>query len=73
MRSSRACLRDVAAALGTGARGVLWYLRELTGENGYSHYLDHQRRVHPGRPVMTRREFEHHRVERSAQPGARCC
>jgi uncharacterized short protein YbdD (DUF466 family) len=73
MKARRARLPAVATAVRTGARGVLWYLRELTGENGYARYLEHQRRAHPGVPVMSRREFERYRTERSARPGARCC
>ena len=31
---------------------VLWYLREVMGENAYGHYLEHQRRTHPEAPVL---------------------
>jgi uncharacterized short protein YbdD (DUF466 family) len=44
------------------------------GENAYEHYLEHQRRRHPGEPVLPRAEFERRRMdELDAQPRARCC
>jgi uncharacterized short protein YbdD (DUF466 family) len=65
---------------GTGGRlasavgRALWYLREVMGENAYEHYLEHQRRRHPGEPVLPRAEFERRRMdELDAQPRARCC
>lgn len=66
-------MRRLAGEVLRGLRGVLWYLRELTGESGYERYLEHQRRAHPGGPTMDRREFERWRAEQSARPGARCC
>jgi uncharacterized short protein YbdD (DUF466 family) len=55
--------------------GVLrWYLRELTGEAGYDRYLARHPALHPGEPVMTRREFEVWRwTEKANTPGNRCC
>lgn len=73
MIAPRARFRAAWTAVRTATRGVLWYLRELTGENGYAHYVDHQRRAHPGVPAMSRREFERYRAEQSARPGGRCC
>ncbi len=53
---------------------VLWYLREVMGENAYEHYLEHQRRRHPEEPPLSRREFERRRMdERDNHPGIRCC
>jgi uncharacterized short protein YbdD (DUF466 family) len=53
---------------------ALWYTREVMGENAYQHYLDHQRRVHPGERVLGRREFECRRMDRmEVRPGQRCC
>jgi uncharacterized short protein YbdD (DUF466 family) len=38
------------------------------------HYLAHQRRDHPGEPVLSRREFECRRLDRlEVRPGQRCC
>jgi uncharacterized short protein YbdD (DUF466 family) len=60
-------LRDVA-------RGVRWYLREVTGESAYERYVAHVRAQHPDQPVMSRRDFERVRQDRrEANPRARCC
>jgi uncharacterized short protein YbdD (DUF466 family) len=56
-----------------GAR-VLWYLREVMGENAYDHYLEHQCRSHPDACVLSRREFERRRMDAmEVRPGQRCC
>jgi uncharacterized short protein YbdD (DUF466 family) len=53
---------------------VLWYLREVMGENAYEHYLEHQRRDHPDGRVVSRREFERRRMDgMEIRPGQRCC
>jgi uncharacterized short protein YbdD (DUF466 family) len=53
---------------------VLWYLREVMGENAYEHYLEHQRRNHPNDRVLSRREFERRRMgQLDDHPRARCC
>lgn len=74
----------------TGVRhwiGVVhWYLRELTGEADYDHYLAQQAGRAPGHPpvqgpeqgpvpaVLSRREFEDRRwADRERTPGNRCC
>lgn len=55
-------------------RGVHWYLRELTGESGYDHYLERHAREHPQVDPLTRREFEWRRTDRAqSHPGPRCC
>lgn len=64
------------SALGRMARGVRWYLRELTGESAYDRYVAHLRRDHPAAKVPTRREFERMRTERQERDprqGLRCC
>ena len=54
--------------------GVRWYLKEVSGESAYDHYVEHARRAHPGEPVMARRDFERRRQDaREARPQARCC
>jgi uncharacterized short protein YbdD (DUF466 family) len=64
----------VTAWVGRGAGRLLWYLREVMGENAYEHYLEHRHRRHPGEPLLSRREFERRRMdERDAHPEARCC
>ena len=54
--------------------GVRWYLREVSGESAYDHYVEHMRRDHPYQPVMSRRDFERRRQDaREENPRARCC
>jgi uncharacterized short protein YbdD (DUF466 family) len=56
------------------AKAVRWYLRELTGESAYDHYVEHQCREHPGGPMLSRRDFERQRMaELESRPGIRCC
>jgi uncharacterized short protein YbdD (DUF466 family) len=53
---------------------ILWYLREVSGEGDYDRYVAHARRQHPGRPVLSRRDFERWRMkEQETNPRARCC
>ncbi|MEU2791411.1 YbdD/YjiX family protein [Streptomyces sp. NPDC007100] len=57
-------------------RWIRWYVRELTGESAYEHYIAHVRRETPDAPVPSRREFERRRAEaREGDPrsGFRCC
>lgn len=52
--------------------GVLWYLRELTGESAYDKYLERHGREHAGCEPLSRYEFEKRRTDAKAiQP--RCC
>jgi len=53
-------------------RGILWYLRQATGEAKWDEYLQRcdQEETRP----MSRRDFERHRSEHSEKhPHARCC
>ncbi len=53
-------------------KGVHWYLRELTGEAQWDHYLEHCARS--GHPPMSRREFERQRSDAAElDMGGRCC
>jgi uncharacterized short protein YbdD (DUF466 family) len=55
-------------------QGILWYLREVSGEADYDRYVAHARRDHRDAPVLSRRDFERRRMrEREANPTARCC
>ena len=61
-----------AALLARAWRGVVWYLREVSGEGRWDAYLrecaDH------GHAPMTRREFERRRADAAAaSPVQRCC
>jgi len=56
------------------ARGLHWYLREVTGEADYDRYLARHAAVHPHEPAQSRREFDRCRWEDKANnPGNRCC
>ncbi|GAA3492201.1 MULTISPECIES: YbdD/YjiX family protein [Streptomyces] len=53
-----------------------WYVREVTGEAAYDHYVAHARAHDPDAAVMTRRAFERSRTDaREGDPrdGFRCC
>ncbi|GAA5155760.1 hypothetical protein GCM10023340_41890 [Nocardioides marinquilinus] len=58
--------------LADGARGLVWYLREASGETAYERYVAHELVVHPGRPVLDRRTFERRRQD-DRTVHARCC
>ena len=54
--------------------GVRWYLREVSGETAYDRYVEHMRRDHPDKPVMSRRDYERRRQDqREDNPRVRCC
>ena len=56
------------------ARGVRWYLREVSGETAYERYVAHARAEHPDALIMSRRDFERARQDhREANPRTRCC
>lgn len=62
-------MRSVLARAG---RGVVWYLKQATGEAKWDEYVD--RCAREERDPMTRREFERHRAEhREQNPQSRCC
>jgi len=59
--------------LGAALRYAWDYLKEVSGENAYDHYLRRHRATHPGKPPMSRREFYRRRQdERFSNPGSRC-
>lgn len=37
--------------------GIVWYLREISGEARYDHYLEHFAAEHPGETPMSEVEF----------------
>ncbi|KAB1644346.1 MULTISPECIES: YbdD/YjiX family protein [unclassified Pseudoclavibacter] len=54
--------------------GIRRLLRGMLGANAYNDYVAHRQRVHPGKPVMSEREFWREQArEQEANPGARCC
>ena len=60
--------------LSGAAKGLLWYLREVSGEADYERYVAHAQRQHPDTPPLCRRDFERRKMdEREANHQARCC
>jgi uncharacterized short protein YbdD (DUF466 family) len=69
-------MRSALNRAARAARGLRWYVRELTDESGYDRYVAHLRTHRPGADVPSRREFERMRTDRQeADPrqGFRCC
>lgn len=61
----RRVLRPVSYAWG--------YLKEISGENAYDHYLERHRATHPGKQPIGRGEFYRRRQdEKYISPGSRC-
>ncbi|HEU4514247.1 MAG TPA: YbdD/YjiX family protein [Nocardioidaceae bacterium] len=53
-------------------RGVMWYLKQATGEAKWDEYVE--RCAREGTEPMSRREFERHRADhKEANPQSRCC
>ena len=60
------------ASLARAQRGVVWYLKQATGEAKWDEYVEHCRR-HQHEP-MSRRTFERLRAdEREGSVSSRCC
>ena len=62
----------IGDSLGRARRGVVWYLKEFTGEARWDDYLE--RCARDGVDPTSRKAFERHRAdhrERCAQ--SRCC
>lgn len=60
-----------ATALRAG-RGILWYLKQFTGEAKWDEYLERCR--NDGVEPTSRRDFERHRAEHDEKhPQPRCC
>ena len=54
-------------------RSAWEYLKEISGENAYDHYLTVHASTHPGNPPMGRDEFYRWRQdEKYNNPGSRC-
>jgi len=55
-------------------KGVLWYLREVSGDADYDRYVANAQRRHPEAPMLSRREFERRRMS-SREDGnhPHCC
>ena len=70
----------VLGAVQRGARGVVWYLKAMLGEDAYEKYAAHHAARHAADPscdaheVMTEREFWRDQTDRQDKnPQGRCC
>lgn len=62
----------MTSRLREAARGVRWYVRQVTGEAKWDEYV--AACADAGTEPMSRREFERHRDhEREASARGRCC
>ena len=60
------------ASLTRAQRGLVWYLKQATGEAKWDEYVD--RCAGSGEAPMPRREFERHRADhKERNPQSRCC
>jgi uncharacterized short protein YbdD (DUF466 family) len=60
----------LASALHAARRAYL----QLFGIPDYERYLEHMAASHPGQPVLSRRQFCAHAIDRKyAKNGPRCC
>ena len=74
---------NILAGVRTGARGVVWYLKGLLGEDAYEKYVAHHAAtcetdgaglVGAQHALMTAREFWRDQTDRQDQnPQGRCC
>ncbi|MCQ9388974.1 YbdD/YjiX family protein [Brevibacterium sp. 50QC2O2] len=71
----RSLLARAWARVGRAAGFVLWYAREVSGENGYKHYLDAYVARHGcSHGAMSEREYWRDKTDRQdREPQARCC
>lgn len=59
-------------ALRRGVHGIVWYLKQVTGESRWDDHL--ARCAADGTEPMTRRAFERHRADhRETRVEGRCC
>ena len=76
----------ILAGVRKGARGVVWYLKGLLGEDAYEKYVAHHTAGADGvacerdaaggtpHPLMTEREFWRDQTDRQERnPQGRCC
>lgn len=48
--------------------------RGIVGADAYEVYVEHQQRVHPGEPVLGKRDFWRDKTDRQERnPTTRCC
>lgn len=64
----------IASRVRAAWRGIVWYMREISGEARYDHYLEHFAQEHPGETPMSETEFLRAREEYDKHhPNTSCC
>lgn len=64
----------IAGRIRAAWRGIVWYMREISGEARYDHYLEHFAQEHPGEKPMSETEFLRAREEYDKHhPNTSCC
>ena len=66
--------RRLVATLSKAWRGVVWYMREISGEARYDHYLEHFAAEHPDERPLSVKEFLLAREAYDREhPNTSCC
>lgn len=66
--------RRLVATLSKAWRGVVWYMREISGEARYDHYLEHFAAEHPDERPLSEKEFLLAREAYDREhPNTSCC
>lgn len=74
MTTNRESAETAADRLRAGLREVWQLVRGVAGERAYENYLEHQRRHHPGEPVLAERDFWRQHIDAGDRtPQSRCC
>lgn len=69
-----ALISQAGDAVRRAAKGVVWYMREISGEARYDHYLEHFAAEHPGETPLSEKEYLRQREEYDKQhPNTSCC
>lgn len=64
----------IAGRIRAAWRGIVWYMREISGEARYDHYLEHFAQEHPGEKPLSETEFLCAREEYDKHhPNTSCC
>ena len=67
-------MMDIAGKAKGIWHGIVWYLREISGEAKYDHYLEHFAQEHPDETPMSEVEFLRAKEEYDKyHPNASCC
>ena len=67
-------LSRLTAPLVKAWHGVVWYMREISGEAKYDHYLEHFIADHPGEQPMSAKAFMLAREDYDKHhPNTSCC